>query len=87
MKRLLPALIAAAFLSLGVSTWVKSEEAVKKPNVSGQFYSADSRELSAGIDKFFHAAKVTPSNKKIELMICPHAGYVYSGVVDRKSVV
>lgn len=53
---------------------------VKTPNVSGQFYTANPQELSAQIDQFLSAAQV-PQDKKIKLMIVPHAGYPFSGWV------
>lgn len=54
---------------------------IKQPNVSGQFYDADPKRLSASIEDFFSAASVTPSEKDIAVLIAPHAGYVYSGGV------
>ncbi len=54
---------------------------IKEPNVSGQFYSADPKELRADIEKFMSAASNTPSPKHIDIIIAPHAGYIYSGPV------
>jgi len=58
-----------------------SQSDIKKPNVSGQFYSGDTTKLSKSIDAFFELARVQPYQKKVELIIVPHAGYVYSGPV------
>ncbi len=55
---------------------------VKKPNVSGQFYSAQASVLREEIKGFL--AKAKPNlNKgdKIAILISPHAGYIYSGQV------
>ncbi len=54
---------------------------IKRPNVSGQFYTADPKELSAEIDEFFQRADVVPVDKHIDIVIAPHAGYMYSGAV------
>ena len=54
---------------------------IKQPNVSGQFYDANARRLAADIDKYFHEAKTEPSGRRIDIIIAPHAGYMYSGGV------
>ncbi len=60
-------------------TW--GEEMIKAPNVSGQFYDSNPARLSGMISTFFENARVTPSDKNIEAIIAPHAGYVFSGPV------
>lgn len=64
-----------------MSAAAHSQEVVKKPNVSGQFYPSNSKELSKELDAFFSQAKVEPSKEKVEVIISPHAGYVYSGPI------
>ncbi|MBI5415704.1 MAG: AmmeMemoRadiSam system protein B [Candidatus Omnitrophica bacterium] len=59
----------------------RADTNIKQPNVSGQFYAADPRELSSQIDQFLQKASVRPSDKHIRIVIVPHAGYVYSGPV------
>ncbi len=54
---------------------------IKEPNVSGQFYTSNPARLSAELDGYLKAAKVQPSDKKIGIIISPHAGYQYSGPV------
>ena len=58
-----------------------ADEYLKTPNVSGQFYSADPKELSADIERYSAAAKITPLAQHIDVVIAPHAGYLYSGPV------
>ncbi len=58
-----------------------SQDFVKKPNVSGQFYSGDRKELSDQIDSFLKKADCQPLDARVEIVIAPHAGYVYSGPV------
>ena len=62
-----------------------SDELIKKPNVSGQFYSADPVELSQGIRQMISAADVTPYKSDVDIIIVPHAGYTYSGIVAAHS--
>ncbi len=60
---------------------------IRTPAVSGTFYPNDKKELKSLIDNcFMHSigpGKIPPtdSNEKIYGVICPHAGFVYSGPV------
>jgi len=60
---------------------------VRTPAVSGTFYPDDEKELKSLIhDCFMHQIgpgkmPTTDSNQKIYGVICPHAGFVYSGPV------
>ena len=60
---------------------------VRTPAVSGTFYPDDEKELKSLIhDCFMHhigpgKMPTTDSNQKIYGVICPHAGFVYSGPV------
>jgi len=56
-------------------------ENVKRPNVSGQFYESDPQKLSQEIETFLQRAEVSPYEKHIEIIIAPHAGYIYSAPV------
>ncbi len=58
-----------------------SEPRIKHPNVSGQFYAADPTQLSKEIDQFFLKADIKPYINHVDIVIAPHAGYVYSGGV------
>src|SRR5437016_2812241 len=69
------------FLFMAMSRFAFSQPPIKEPNVSGQFYSADPGQLSAEIDVFLKKAEVQPMNEDIEVIISPHAGYIYSGWV------
>jgi len=81
--------LAAAGLAILVAcsssqTSGKSEtevEKVRKPAVAGTFYPAQPRELRQMIDDFL--GKVTPTEIRGEVVgvVCPHAGYVFSGQV------
>ncbi len=54
---------------------------IKEPNVAGAFYSANSQELSHQIDSFIQQASISPVAARVQAMIVPHAGYIYSGQV------
>lgn len=64
---------------------------VRTPAVAGMFYPKTSQELKSTIkDCFLHnygPGKLSPSttNKKIIGVICPHAGYSYSGPIAANS--
>ncbi|MBP9855455.1 MAG: AmmeMemoRadiSam system protein B [Candidatus Omnitrophica bacterium] len=62
-----------------------SENNIKKPNVSGQFYSSDPKDLADQIDQMMKTAVVDPYTNPVEIIIAPHAGYYYSGAVAAHS--
>jgi len=51
---------------------------VRRPAVAGQFYPDDAGELKAEVLSYI---KESPSRQKALAIICPHAGYMYSGGV------
>ncbi|HXW95523.1 MAG TPA: AmmeMemoRadiSam system protein B [Nitrososphaerales archaeon] len=65
---------------------------IRKPAVAGQFYPADPEELVSLIDQcYLHhlgPGKSPPEQKtraSLVAVVCPHAGYVYSGPVAAHS--
>jgi len=53
---------------------------VREPAVAGTFYPGDARKLGAMVDKHLAAAPAAPNLPGPPCaMICPHAGYAYSG--------
>ncbi len=58
-----------------------SDTNIKRPNVSGQFYTADPKKLSDEIDDFLKKADLKATDKRAHVVIVPHAGYLYSGAV------
>ncbi|MCX6935295.1 MAG: AmmeMemoRadiSam system protein B [Verrucomicrobia bacterium] len=54
---------------------------VREPAVADLFYPKDPAELSRVIDACLAAAKVVPADGELKALICPHAGYPYSGPV------
>jgi AmmeMemoRadiSam system protein B/AmmeMemoRadiSam system protein A len=54
-------------------------QGVRKPVVAGAFYDGDKAALAARIDAYLGAVKDLPALGDVRALICPHAGYVYSG--------
>lgn len=61
---------------------------LREPAVSGIFYSKNQKELSKDIESLFRNPNFGPGNlppssnkERIYGMVCPHAGYIYSGAV------
>jgi len=57
----------------------------RQPAVAGQFYPADKGALSAMLEDLFKEAAPSKTINSIRAIICPHAGYVYSGQVAASS--
>ena len=87
MNRPIRYLLAAGLL-LGAATRVSlagetaAARKVREPAVAGLFYPKDPAELARMIDQFLAAARTPPAAPgRLRALICPHAGYVYSGPV------
>lgn len=74
-------LILSLLIFFGGSSMAFADQLIKQPNVSGQFYTAEPKRLSAEIDKFIERAEVSPLGRHVDIVIAPHAGYMYSGAV------
>lgn len=59
----------------------KEKDMVRQPAVAGSFYPADKDVLKNQIDNFLDKAKVVPAKQDLKILIVPHAGYDYSGLV------
>lgn len=73
--------VIVIFLSFNLLPMAYADTKIKRPNVSGQFYAADAQVLSSEIDDFLSQADVVPFDKHIDIVVAPHAGYMYSGAV------
>jgi hypothetical protein len=65
----------------GAAAGTPAPPQVREPAVAGLFYPKDPAELSRMIDALLAAAKVEPAAGELRALICPHAGYPYSGPV------
>ena len=68
------------FLAAAASAQTQAPSRVREPAVAGLFYPKDPAELSKMIDACLAAARVQPVGE-LKALICPHAGYPYSGPV------
>jgi len=58
-----------------------AEQKVRAPGVAGGFYPADPKELTQMIDGFLAHNTVPQVPGPLVALICPHAGYVFTGPV------
>lgn len=63
---------------------MKIDEQVREPIAAGSFYPADSNKLKVQIEEYIHDSKDFGLTG-IKALICPHAGYIYSGQVAAAS--
>lgn len=52
---------------------------IKEPNAAGSFYPDDKKELARMVDGFLDSAVPVVRQERVFCLICPHAGYIYSG--------
>ena len=83
MKR--PIVLLLAFFLCGIHASVsaagpKNKSAARTPAVAGQFYPSDPEKLAKAVDGFLSDA-VAPSEERPIAIVCPHAGYIYSGQI------
>lgn len=53
----------------------------RKPVVAGSFYPSNPEKLKSDIKNYINDVKVEKLNDEIVGVICPHAGYMYSGPI------
>ncbi|MBP2681938.1 MAG: hypothetical protein H6Q78_1801 [Candidatus Krumholzibacteriota bacterium] len=54
--------------------------AVRAPAVAGQFYPSDREKLAGAVDGFL-ADALPPADERPIALVCPHAGYIFSGQI------
>lgn len=64
-----------------METFSQSKSSDRQPYAAGRFYSADKETLTNDITKLFESCVKTTSHPSVRAIICPHAGYVFSGKV------
>lgn len=52
---------------------------VRHPAVAGQFYPKNGETLGTTVRQYIAAAKIKPAPERVESLIVPHAGYMFSG--------
>jgi AmmeMemoRadiSam system protein B/AmmeMemoRadiSam system protein A len=58
----------------------KTPQKVRPPAVAGQFYEGDKEKLARQVDNLLAEVK-QPTVPRLRGLVCPHAGYAYSGPV------
>ncbi|MBD3167841.1 MAG: AmmeMemoRadiSam system protein B [candidate division Zixibacteria bacterium] len=58
-----------------------SNELIREPVVAGSFYPGDASSLTRQIANLFSEAEKPVINGELVGLVCPHAGYIYSGHV------
>ncbi len=77
-----------------MNTYSQSQPGDRQPAAAGRFYSADRETLRNDISMLFEASVKPAKQENVRAIICPHAGYIFSGkiaassfsAVDRKAV-
>jgi MEMO1 family protein len=85
MKKNPGVLLAFCLAGLGISFGLlragTGQFMVRAPAVAGAFYPADSAELATTVSGLLAQSRLSQPLVKPVALICPHAGYVYSGGV------
>ena len=79
------AFLLVTFLVLCSCACSQTTETDRQPAVAGQFYPADKVELTNMLQDLFRKAAAPRNITGVEAIICPHAGYVFSGQVAASS--
>lgn len=66
-------------LNNNLNDMTNTTKIIRQPAVAGQFYPTDKKELAAMLDQFLAKATTTPIAGEPQILIVPHAGYVFSG--------
>jgi len=77
--------MALTFSFQGKSSPQESPKTDRQPAVAGKFYPASQDSLRAQLSDLFHTAKPR-TVKNLQAVICPHAGYVFSGPVAASGI-
>jgi AmmeMemoRadiSam system protein B/AmmeMemoRadiSam system protein A len=75
-------IITGALFMFGLNSNLFAQESVRKPAVAGQFYTGNADQLKREIEKYCEGGSAPALSSR--LLICPHAGYVFSGPVAGK---
>ena len=74
-------ILASCFLLLCADCRSQGERVDRQPAVAGSFYPAKQEELDAMLKQLFKNAVPSKNIQNTLAIICPHAGYVFSGEV------
>lgn len=54
-------------------------DGTRRPAVAGQFYPDSPSRLQQEVEAHINSSEVEPAPGRVESIVCPHAGYVFSG--------
>ncbi len=74
-------LVGAGLFIMGLTSFAFGQTPIKEPNVAGQFYPDNAKELASEIETHFALSSQKELQSPVEVMIAPHAGYFFSGGV------
>jgi AmmeMemoRadiSam system protein B/AmmeMemoRadiSam system protein A len=74
-------LIALLSILIPMEIFSQNKSTDRQPVVAGSFYTANKEALTKEISEYFTECKKSPASWKVRAIICPHAGYVYSGKI------
>jgi len=77
----LPGLLALLLITPGACNSEESSGRIRPPAVAGTFYPGDSLDLARTVKDFLQSTRLSRPRVKPLGLICPHAGYLYSGMV------
>jgi MEMO1 family protein len=75
-------LLTGVIIMFGLNSNPFAQESVRKPAVAGQFYPGNAAQLKQEIEKYCAGGPAAGLSSRF--LICPHAGYVFSGPVAGK---
>ncbi len=79
--------VIVVLLSIFVTMETSSQNLTtdRQPVAAGRFYSADKVTLTKDLSRLFDSCKKSPENWSVRAIICPHAGYIFSGKIAAAS--
>lgn len=83
MRRIL--IVFISIISV-MDIYSQSKSTDRQPVAAGSFYEADKEALKNDIAGLFAGCKKTPPSQNVRAIICPHAGYVYSGKIAAAAI-
>jgi len=79
IKAILFSIIIFLIIMLQAIVGNMNDNDYRKPAVAGSFYSENRVILTSQLDAFFKKTEIVYTGEKINALIVPHAGYIYSG--------
>jgi AmmeMemoRadiSam system protein B/AmmeMemoRadiSam system protein A len=78
-------LILLSIISI-MDIYSQSRSTDRQPVAAGRFYEANKETLTRDIAGLFANCKKTPGTFKVRAIICPHAGYIFSGTIAASAI-